>query len=447
MTESTTSVLLEAANFEPDTIFWNSERHGFGPGLESLGEGVDPYLAERCAGSPTRLLVDVAGARWVRRHRRQGDLPEPPVRPVPAGANRPPRDRDPRTSSTQSCEASGSRSWGGGSSCHLAGARRDARDRPRRGGRALPADREMPFRLPRRRAMFGRLSKASACAADPGRTRRLRVLGGVHLEPAAADPEPGAVGSTCRSRASRRSWDVAPGRPRRRGRAQPRRGERGDRALRVAHVYLPTGSSFPTSTGTSRGIDEGGFPRAKGVVEGLYEALGIEPVFERPRAFLRPGRRRRVEGAGCSRSRPGAARRLGRVELDVDDARRAGARPVVYEDVVSYPAGTRSSRSAWPRRCLRAISSPRPRGRRARAARDAALRRLPRRAHPEPGQKSVACASSSGRRSGRCRTRTPAPSGSASLRPSARSSMPSSARRAPDGMMAWLLILLGALSG
>ena len=40
VTETTTAVLLEAANFEPGTILWSSERHAPAHGgLEPLGEG------------------------------------------------------------------------------------------------------------------------------------------------------------------------------------------------------------------------------------------------------------------------------------------------------------------------------------------------------------------------------------------------------------------------
>ena len=46
VTESTTSVLLEAANFEPGTILWSSERHALRTeGSNRWEKGVDPYLA------------------------------------------------------------------------------------------------------------------------------------------------------------------------------------------------------------------------------------------------------------------------------------------------------------------------------------------------------------------------------------------------------------------
>ena len=64
--ESTTEVLLEAANFEPTTIFRSSERLRLRTeGSNRWEKGVDPYLAEPAARLATQLLVETAGARWV----------------------------------------------------------------------------------------------------------------------------------------------------------------------------------------------------------------------------------------------------------------------------------------------------------------------------------------------------------------------------------------------
>ena len=65
--EGTTEILLEAANFEPNTIFRTSERlrlaHG---GLEPLGEGCRSVSrASRQRRLRRELIVELAGAKWV----------------------------------------------------------------------------------------------------------------------------------------------------------------------------------------------------------------------------------------------------------------------------------------------------------------------------------------------------------------------------------------------
>src|SRR5205814_4370934 len=61
--ESTTTVLLEAANFEPLTILKCSERLGLRTeGSNRWEKGVDPYLAEPAAELATKLMVEVVGA-------------------------------------------------------------------------------------------------------------------------------------------------------------------------------------------------------------------------------------------------------------------------------------------------------------------------------------------------------------------------------------------------
>src|SRR5262249_56566748 len=81
----TTTVLLEAANFEPFTIFKASERLRLRTeGSNRWEKGVDPYLAEPAAGLATQLLRDLAGADWTANsdvHERLPDRPVIPFRP------------------------------------------------------------------------------------------------------------------------------------------------------------------------------------------------------------------------------------------------------------------------------------------------------------------------------------------------------------------------------
>jgi phenylalanyl-tRNA synthetase beta chain len=64
VTDGTTDVLLEAANFEPIGILRSSERLALRTaGSNRWEKGVDPYLAEPAAILASRMLVDLAGAR------------------------------------------------------------------------------------------------------------------------------------------------------------------------------------------------------------------------------------------------------------------------------------------------------------------------------------------------------------------------------------------------
>ena len=61
--EQTTTVLLEAANFEPHGIYRSSERHRLRTeGSNRWEKGVDPYLAEAAADLATLLLLELGPA-------------------------------------------------------------------------------------------------------------------------------------------------------------------------------------------------------------------------------------------------------------------------------------------------------------------------------------------------------------------------------------------------
>src|SRR5204862_4199479 len=80
ISEGTTNVLLEAANFEPFTIFRTSERLRLRTeGSNRWEKGVDPYLAAPAAALATELLVELTGATWAAHSDVHADLPERPV--------------------------------------------------------------------------------------------------------------------------------------------------------------------------------------------------------------------------------------------------------------------------------------------------------------------------------------------------------------------------------
>jgi phenylalanyl-tRNA synthetase beta chain len=80
VSEETTDVLLEAANFEPLGILKSSERHALRTaGSNRWEKGVDPHLAEPAAKLASRMIVDLAGARMTGHTDVQAGLPERPV--------------------------------------------------------------------------------------------------------------------------------------------------------------------------------------------------------------------------------------------------------------------------------------------------------------------------------------------------------------------------------
>ena len=82
VTDETTDVLLEAANFEPIGILRTSERLALRTtGSNRWEKGVDPHMAEPAAVLASRLLVDLAGAEMTGGADVHSGLPERPVVP------------------------------------------------------------------------------------------------------------------------------------------------------------------------------------------------------------------------------------------------------------------------------------------------------------------------------------------------------------------------------
>jgi phenylalanyl-tRNA synthetase beta chain len=342
--EDTTDLLLEAANFEPYTIFRTSERLRLRTeGSTRWEKGVDPYLAEQAAKLATQLIVELAGARWTGdTDVHEGLPPRPVVRFRPDRTDAviglaTPADEQHKILLRLDFEVDGETvvvpTW-------------RARDVTREIDVVEEVARfrldEVPFRLPLRQAMFGRLSKLQrirrriqdtlvAFGFSEAYTWSLvpegSMAGAVRLQEPLSNEQAelrtslldGLVAS------ARRNVDAG----------------NSDVALfELAHVYLPTEAQLPEERWHVGGICQGGFAYAKGAVEGLYAALGVEPAFE-PAGDVawRPGRgARTAEGWVLLLRDSDLPGEWGAFELDVDALVARVPDVIVYEDVITYPA-------------------------------------------------------------------------------------------------------------
>ena len=339
--DSTTEVLLEAANFEPFTIFRTSERLRLRTeGSNRWEKGVDPYLAEPAATLATQLIVELAGARWVGHTDVHGELPERPVIAYrPERADRligieTPADAQHELLGRLGFDVEGDRviapTW-------------RARDVTREVDVIEEVARfrleEVPFTLPERSAMFGSLTREQQVR------RRIEDalvgLGFVETYTPSLRPdeetswkldEPISVELTAlRTRllpslveAARRNAEVGTGRI---------------ALFEIARVYLP-GDELPDERLHVAGIVEGDFARVKGVVETLYAALKADLEVERVEdPLLHPGKAARTAAGIFGEVHPSLLEGTwSAFELELDELVRASREPVTYEDVITYPA-------------------------------------------------------------------------------------------------------------
>ena len=346
VTETTTTVLLEAANFEPGTILWSSERHALRTeGSNRWEKGVDPYLAPEAARLATQLIVDLAGARWTGDTDAKGKLPEPPtVNYRPGRANRIVGIEIEEQEQKDILERLGFDVVPGWDVHVPTWRMRDVTreiDLVEEVARVHGLE-KIPFTLPLRSFMFGRLTKDQ-------RLRRLveDVLAGAGfceaytLSLVARDPDPKALSlpdpltsehgilrtTLFEGLIAAAALNVAAGNE--------------DIALfEIARVYLPAGEKLPQEHWRLGAITEGGFTRAKGTVETLYEVLGIEPRLERAQMpFLHPGKAAALEAGWLGELHPSYLEgSWGIFELDLPALFAHVPERVEYEDVVSFPA-------------------------------------------------------------------------------------------------------------
>jgi phenylalanyl-tRNA synthetase beta chain len=345
VTEGTSDVLLEAANFEPVTILKSSERLPLRTdGSNRWEKGVDPYLAEPAARLATELIVELTGARWTGETDARAQLPERLVV----------RLRPERASTLAGLEIAADEQrerlerlgFGVAADWSVTVPTWRARDVTREADLVEEIVRfrldDVPFTLPPRREGFGRLTAEQ-------RLRRLveDVLIGCGLSEASTpslvrnDPSPQALRlptplstehAVLRTTLLEGLVEAA---------ARNRDAGNDEIALfEIGHVYLPPATPRPVERRHVGAIVEADFPRAKGIVETLYDALGLEPRFWRDaQPFLAAGKAARTTEGWLGELEP---RRLegtwGVFELDLGSLLGRMPERIVYEDVITYPA-------------------------------------------------------------------------------------------------------------
>ena len=339
VSSSTTNVLLEAANFEPVGILRSSERHSLRTeGSNRWEKGVDPHVAGPAATYATQLIVELTGARWTGAEDVQGELPKPAVI----------RLRPERASKLLGLEVPEDEQ------AEILG--RIGFERLKKGfrvptWRARDVTREVdvieevarfklpdiPFTLPRREEMFGRLT----------REQRLRrqvedvLVGAGYAEvytptfvaegdlrlPEPLSAEAAAVRTLLHAsllEPARRNADAGAD----------------DVALfEVARVYRDVGEELPEERWHVAGIADGGFAEAKWAVEQIYSALGVEPSYERTtESFLHPGKAARTAEGWLGELHPALLDGAwGAFELDLDALAVTAPQVVGFAEVSPYP--------------------------------------------------------------------------------------------------------------
>ncbi|HJQ50927.1 MAG TPA: phenylalanine--tRNA ligase subunit beta [Gaiellaceae bacterium] len=336
---TTKNVLLEAANFEPVGILRSSEHHALRTeGSNRWEKGVDPYIAGQAATYATQLIVELSGARWTGAEDVKANLPKPAViklRPERASAViglEVPAD--------EQAEILGRIGFG-----QLKRGFRVPTWRARDVTREVDLIEEVarfklpqvPFTLPRRDAMFGRLTRLQ-------RLRRVvedALVGAGYAEVytpsfvAEGDlrlPEPlSAEAAALRTTLYASLLDPA--------RRNADAGEEDVALFEVARVYSDVGAALPYERWHVSGLADGGFAEAKWAVEQIYAALGIEPAYERTiEPYLHPGKAARTTEGWLGELHPSVLQgRWGAFELDLDALAEAAPPVVAFEPVSPYP--------------------------------------------------------------------------------------------------------------
>jgi phenylalanyl-tRNA synthetase beta chain len=336
---TTRNVLLEAANFEPIGILRSSERHALRTeGSNRWEKGVDPYVAGPAATYASQLIVELSGARWTGAEDVQAAMPKPAtIRLRSERASGLIGLEVPEEEQAELLAPIGFRQLKSGYRVPTWRARDVTREVDLIEEVARFKLPEVPFTLPRREAMFGRLTR-------PQRLRRTveeALVGAGYAEVytptfvAEGDlrlPEPlSSEAAALRTdlyasllEPARRNADAGVG----------------DVALfEVARVYRGAGGELPEERWHVAAIADGGFAEAKWAVEQIYSALGLDPSYERTsEPFLHPGKAARTAEGWLGELHPAVMEgRWGVFELDLDALAESAPEVVGFDPVSPYP--------------------------------------------------------------------------------------------------------------
>ena len=345
VTEATTEVLLEAANFEPLGILRSSERLALRTaGSNRWEKGVDPYLAENAAVLASRLLVDLVGARMTGQVDVQQGLPDRPVvRLRPDLASRLiglDVAADEQRASLRGFGFDVSEEW------DVTVPTWRARDVTREVDLieeiARPLLDRIPLTMPLRRHVHGRLTKEQ-------RLRRVveDTFVGAGLSESytwslvAADPSPDAIRlpNPMSSDQAILRTTIVPGLVEA-ARTGLDAGADHIAVFEIARVYFRSGEQLPDERWHAAGVVGGGYEAVKGVLEVLYDALGLElRVERRSHSMLHPGKAAQTEAGWLGELHPALLDgSWGAFELDLEILFAGVPERIVYEDVITYPA-------------------------------------------------------------------------------------------------------------
>jgi phenylalanyl-tRNA synthetase beta chain len=340
---STTSVVLETANFEPLTVIRSGERHRMRSEAQTRWEkGVDPEAAALAATYASQLLTELAGARWTG----ETELRAEPAAP-PLIAYRPHYANDTvglEIAEDEQRERLGRLGFEVGDDWTVRVPTWRARDVRRDIDVVEEVARfrleDVPATLPRRQAMYGRLTHEQ-------RLRRLvaDVLVGAGMYEAYTyslqpdDPDPNALvlpePLSSQQRvlrttlaggllgAARHNLDMG----------------NGDVALfEIAHVYLPPGP-VPEERWHLGGIVQGDYFRVRGLVEAVFAALNVEPTFTptEPTGKLALAASVQSGWVGTYLPDAGLPGEWSAFELDLAELFALVPERVTYRDVITYP--------------------------------------------------------------------------------------------------------------
>ena len=345
VSDETTDVLLEAANFEPIGVLETSERLALRTeGSNKWEKGVDPYAAEPAAVLASRLLVDLGGAEPTGSVDVNDGLPERPVVTL-----RPERSRaligldvpdTEQRSILERLDFDLDDGW------HVTVPTFRARDVTREIDVVEEVARvvldRVPNTMPLRRAVAGHLSAEQ-------RFRRVLedVLVGAGYSEAytwslvPSDPDQAALRlpdpmsgehAVLRTTLLHGLLEAA--------RVNVDAGNPSIRLFEMARVYLPSDGQLPDERWTLGGIAEGGFAAARGALEAIYGTFHL-PLETRRTTLpqLHPGKAAETDAGWLGELHPTLLEGTwGVFELDV--ARLMAPRPerILYEDVITYPA-------------------------------------------------------------------------------------------------------------